>query len=161
MAQSPGNILSHWYHLFEGIQHSTQDFYSSLDGAIAKRNLPDIRVSRTQYHEGGAFSAKREYLRVKRKTQFFDVCAAPYGNGFFVSWWLGESEGCLSTIPIIGWFVSSLKPMTYYQIDTTLMFQESIRLAVLEVIDGMTKVKGLKELSEADRKPILHELLKK
>ena len=51
--------------------------------------------------------------------------------------------------------------MTYYQMDTTLMFQESVRLAVLEVIDGMTKVKGLKELSEADRKPILHELLKK
>ena len=32
-------------------------------------------------------SAKREYLRMQRGKYAFDICAAPFGNGFFVSWW--------------------------------------------------------------------------
>jgi len=51
-------------------------------------------------------------------------------------------------------------PMSYYRIDTALMFQESIRLAVLEVLDEMTKAKGLRVLSESERKPILSSLIK-
>ena len=45
--------------------------------------------------------------------------------------------------------------MTYYRLDTALMFQESVRAAVLEILDGAIKAKGLRALSELDRKPIL------
>src|SRR3989337_2241358 len=83
-------VFSHWYHLLEGLQESPMSFYESLESAIKKRELPDIAISRVDYHEGGVFSAKREYLRVSRQNQVFDVCAAPFGAGFFVSWWLGE-----------------------------------------------------------------------
>ena len=35
-------------------------------------------------------SANRQYLRMHRGKHAFDICAAPFGNGFFVSWWLTE-----------------------------------------------------------------------
>lgn len=48
-------------------------------------------------------------------------------------------------------------PSTYYRIDTALMFQTAVHGAVLEVIDGITQAKGLRALSESDRKPILKD----
>ena len=45
-----------------------------------------------EWPEGGLLSAKRLYLRVIRKEHVFDICGAPFGNGFFFSWWLGESR---------------------------------------------------------------------
>jgi hypothetical protein len=47
--------------------------------------------------------------------------------------------------------------VTYYRIDTTLMFQKAIHNAVLEVIDEMTTAKGLRALGEHDRKPVMRE----
>lgn len=166
MAKKVSLLLSHWYKLLEGQQGSPKRFYTSLEKAIEKRKLPDLKISRIDYHESGVFSAKREYLRVNRKEFIFDVCAAPFGNGFFVSWWLGESVGLFwrffLKIPLLGrfllWF---FRPLTYYQIDTALMFQESVHLAVLEVVDQMTKAKGLRLLSELERKPILSDFLKR
>lgn len=35
--------------------------------------------------EGGLLSAKREYLRLKRERLVFDICAAPFGTGYFFS----------------------------------------------------------------------------
>ncbi|MGA2258806.1 MAG: hypothetical protein ABSG53_29415, partial [Thermoguttaceae bacterium] len=125
---------------------------------LHRRKLPDVRVSRVDHHEGGILSAKREYLRVRRKELIFDICAAPFGpGGFFVSWWLGELPGCLlAEFPLLGPILTRLfKPMTYYRLDTALMFQESVRAAVLEILDGVTKAKGLRALSELDRKPIM------
>jgi hypothetical protein len=52
-------------------------------------------------------------------------------------------------------------PTTYYKIDTTLMFQESVHRAVVEVIDQMTQAKGLRALSESERKPILRNIFKR
>ncbi len=31
----------------------------------------------------------RIYQRIGRKKLVFDVCGAPFGKGFFVSWWMG------------------------------------------------------------------------
>jgi hypothetical protein len=39
--------------------------------------------------------------------------------------------------------------------DTALMFQESVHNAVLEVVDCITAAKGIRALTEAERKPIL------
>jgi hypothetical protein len=157
MAEKVAEILSHWYHLTEGLHCSSQAFYTALERAIDNRKLPDVRLSRIDHHEGGILSAKREYLRVRRKELIFDICAAPFGAGFFVSWWLGELPGCLlAAIPGVAWIYHRfLKPMTYYRIDTALMFQESVHAAVLEILDGATKAKGLRALSELDRKPIM------
>lgn len=220
MAKQASVIFSHWYHLFETLQESPKTFYESLESSIKKRGVEDVSLSRIDYHEGGVFSAKREYLRAERHRLVFDVCAAPFGNGFFVSWWLGETRSfwnMVVTVAMIvlglflfGYFIKSLgffsgivvalfvsflilwvfgylvregslrielslseiplfgpmfdlifKPLTYYRIDTNLMFQQSIHMAVLEVVDEMTKAKGVRSLSETERKPILKNLLKK
>lgn len=166
MARTVSVVLSHWYHLFEGFQQSPQQFYSALEEAIKRRQIPNVDLSRIDYREGGIFSAKREYLRVRRREHLFDVCAAPFANGFFVSWWLGETPGffwgLILLIPGLGLLLSALsRPQTYYKHDTALMFQESIRSAVLEVIDQMTEGKGLRLLSETERTPILTSLFKR
>jgi hypothetical protein len=56
-------------------------------------------------------------------------------------------------------FFHFIKPETYFSNDTALMFQESVRLAVNEVIDGTTQARGLRTMSELERKPILSSLL--
>jgi len=165
MAKPAAVVFSHWFHLLEGLQESPKTFYASLEEAINKRELPDVSLSRIDYREGGIFSPEREYLRVKRKEYIFDICAAPFGRGFFVSWWLGEKPGLIRElilmIPILGpLLVGAFKPATYYQHDTTLMFQESVHAAVLETVDGLTQAKGIRVLSESERKPILSNLFK-
>ena len=35
-------------------------------------------------------SGKRTYLRVSREGLNFDICAAPFGTGYFFSWWLAK-----------------------------------------------------------------------
>ena len=159
-------IFSHWYHLIENLQQSSQDFYALVDRAIGQRQLPETKTSRVDYREGGILSAKREYLRVKRKEHIFDICAAPFGRGFFISWWLGEtpsnSTNFVLKIPFIGpMMLRMFKPATYYRLDTALMFQESVHSAVLEVLDNRTKTQGLRSLTELERKPILSDLFKR
>jgi len=111
-------------------------------------------------------SAKREYFRVQRKENIFDLCGAPFGKGYFFSWWLGSAQGfflnLISLIPFFGeMIINFIRPLTYYKIDTALMFQESVRLAILEVIDQQLQAKGLRALSENERKPILKDLYKR
>src|SRR5437899_9504599 len=144
---SPAFVISHWYNLVEGLQASPLEFYTAVEQAIARREVPAAKLSRVDWREGGVLSARREYLRVKRKHLLFDVCGAPFGRGFFVSWWLGERGffAALSTLPVVGLFFGWLvRPDSYYNIDTTLMFQEAVHAAVLEVLDGLTQAKGLR-----------------
>ena len=213
-------ILSHWYKLIENLQASPMEFYAATEAALERRQLPDVELSRVDWHEAGAFSVKREYLRVGRKRLVFDVCGAPFGNGFFVSWWLGELgspygpaallllliglmallavfvkifgaflgfvltvvgapvlfwlfaryvvgqvegwDDALAAMPLVGglyqrWF----RPATYYKIDTALMFQSAVHAAVQEVVDDMTKAKGLRALTELERRPILREFFQR
>src|SRR3989344_80720 len=83
-------VMSHWSNLIENLQASPLEFYGLVECAIRNRNIPEASTSRVDWQEGGLLSAKREYLRVSRGKNIFDVCGAPFGNGFFVSWWLGE-----------------------------------------------------------------------
>lgn len=164
-APAPSEVLSHWFNLIEGLQASPMEFYASVEAAVQKRQIADVRLSRVDWKEAGLFSAKREYLRVRWKEYLFDICGAPYGGGFFVSWWLGELEGCLAgfvkifaAIPGLNWFIGG---RSYYQVDSSLMFQESIRLAVNDVVDQMTTAKGLRALTADERKPILGKLARR
>jgi hypothetical protein len=103
---SPSIVISHWYHLLEGLQASPREFYAAVERAIQSRQVPDARASRVDWKEGGLLSARRDYLRIRRKKLVFDICGAPFGSNFFVSWWLGELPSgfvaLLSSIPLIG-----------------------------------------------------------
>jgi hypothetical protein len=83
-------VISHWHHPIENFQTSTKDFYSSVEQVLQPRQIPGYEVSRIDWREGGVLTARREYLRIKRGKLAFDLCAAPFGTGFFFSWWLAE-----------------------------------------------------------------------
>lgn len=156
--------FSHWHHSFEGAQISAQEFYQAITDLVKAKSLPNIHVSRVDHHETGFYSAKRTYLRVQRFELLFDICAAPFGPGFFTSWWLGEKptgfQIFVSMIPFMGgWLTKHLMPDTYYRKDTAIMFQESVHNAVLEALDQQTSAKGIRALSESERKPIVNEKL--
>jgi len=152
------SIFSHWNHMIEGLSFSPKEFFGRLEQALEAKLIPDTRSSRADWREGGIMSAKREYLRVTRKRLAFDICGAPFGNGFFISWWLGETPSFLwqlvLSVPFVGpLFEKAFRPATYYDIDTASMFQALVHSAVLEVVDGLTQANGLRALSESDRKP--------
>lgn len=206
-------VISHWHTLMEDFETSGMEFYAAVEEALKERSVPDIELSRVEWQEGGMGTARREYLRVKRSRLAFDICAAPFGKGFFFSWWLAripqkfgvlllglvllgilivwsiliqalgfflgtilvpvlvgalgilirdgkiQAEEAILEIPFIGWFYEKLfSPQTYYRHDTTLMFQESVRNAVMQVVGELRNEKGLRALSDAESKPHLREL---
>ncbi len=221
MAQaSPESVKSHWSKLVEGLQASPQEFYASVEEAVRSRQIPGAEISRVDWHEGGILTAKREYLRVMRGRAMFDICGAPFGNGFFFSWWhavpispygplalaaliflglvgipvafksLGFVKGMLLVfvgVPFLFWlfvqfmkdqregwddplvampvlgpiYESFFRPRTYYKIDTDLMFEAAVSAAVSDVVDQMTTAKGLRALTELERKPIMRDFFKR
>jgi hypothetical protein len=101
-------VFAHWHKLVPDFQTSPQDFYTALEAAVRKRNIPELRTLRIEYHESGVLSALRIYFRAERKKLAFDVCAAPFGTGFFFSSWLVEPKksykawGCLAILLLFG-----------------------------------------------------------
>lgn len=81
-------VRAHWAALLESLEASPKDFYTSVQKAIEKRDVPDATPWEIKLPEGGRFSARRLYLRVQRREYTIDVCGAPFGTGFFVSEWL-------------------------------------------------------------------------
>jgi hypothetical protein len=94
----PDSVLSHWSTLIESFQASPLAFYAAVEAALARRQIPQTDNTRVTYKEGGLFSSEREYLRVKREKLVFDICASPFGTGFFFSWWFAEDRLKLSRI---------------------------------------------------------------
>ena len=151
MAQPIPLPTSHWLHDFPNLKHSASEFYSEVENALNARVIPQSTSSRISLNQTGIFSSKREYLRVVNGGQTFDVCAAPYGTGFFISWWYGERVGFLKSllyrIPIIGpFFMRASEIKTYYQLDTEAMFREAVRSCVNEAIQNISVKKGLRQL---------------
>lgn len=158
----PTSIISHWNQRIEGMRQSSNDFYSEVERVITAEGVDGIKMERVNLSEGGLFSSKREYLQVRRGEHVYHICAAPFGTGFFLSSWLGHVESgfwaSLASIPVIGYFVQSfIKPLTYFKIDTGLMFQSVAHSSVLKVLDGITAAKGLRALSDDERKPVMRD----
>lgn len=153
MATIIKQIHSRWYHYFPELQLSAQEFYALVEKQISSRQVKSIRAKRIKF---GGLLSKREYLRVQDGEHIFDICAAPYGTGYFVSWWMGESrqsiKDLLGKIPILGPALDNyFDSKTYFQWDVLTMFQECVRTSILEAIDGVTTEKGLRKLSETER----------
>ena len=82
---STETVHKHWYTPVDGFQFATSDFYERIEKELASRKVPGLSLERLDLSEGGPLSAKREYLRLKRERLVFDICAAPFGTGFFFS----------------------------------------------------------------------------
>lgn len=97
-AASPDSVISHWSTLIENLQASPLQFYQAVEAALQRRQIPETKNDRVDYKEAGLLSAKREYLHVGREKLVFDICGAPFGTGFFVSWWLAEAKPNLNPL---------------------------------------------------------------
>ncbi|MGJ8665144.1 MAG: hypothetical protein ACSHW7_02160 [Patiriisocius sp.] len=160
------NYHSNWNTLIDDFNFSSQEFYKLLKVELHNQGITRIKIQNVSLKEGNAFSSNRTYLRATWKEYQYDICAAPFGNGFFISWWLlyKNSIGQLlvSKIPFVGgWLARKLYPVTYYKVDTASMFMTYAQSAVLKVIDDITNQKGIRALSEAQRKPILNDIFKR
>jgi hypothetical protein len=152
---TPATAISHWNQFIRGLDISAMAFYGAVRTAIEQRNVPDTKLFLVEIPEGGIFSAKRDYLRVRRGDYVIDICAAPYADGFFVSSWLGPRKiGFLGALLLIPFLARMFRPITYYYMDTGSMFLTAVHSAVLEVLDQMTEAKGMRGLTELERKPI-------
>ena len=110
---SNDSVLSHWCKLLEDFQVAPLQFYSAIEQAVSRRQIPNIEISRVDWKEGGVLSAQREYLRVSRGKLIFDICGAPYGTGFFVSSWLVRQQSApwpvaLLLLSVAGFILLSL-----------------------------------------------------
>jgi len=157
---------SRWNTLIDDFNYSSEDFYNLLKEDLDSNGVEGITITFAFLKEGGAFSSSRTYLRISWKNYQYDICAAPFGNGFFISWWMLYKNSLgkiiISKIPFVGsWLASKLYPVTYYKIDTASMFMSYAQSSVLRVIDKITKEKGVRLLSENERKPILQDIFKR
>lgn len=146
----PSEVIARWHHHFDDLQLSSQDCYKTIQECIEKRQVPDAQSSRVTFAVyDSVMAARREYLRVNNVTYIFDICAAPYGTGFFISWWLRESKSLAELLMIR--FFPSFGQKTYFQLDTQTMFREAVHRSVLDAIAQMTTGKGVRGLSELEQ----------
>jgi len=149
----PEKILSHWHHRFEAIPFSPQEFYQSLRETLATKEIRHVAISGISYTQGGLLSPRRDYLRIQYKDLIYDVCAAPFGKQYFVSSWLGEATDTtynfLTSIPWIGKLFTKRKK-TFFELDTEIMFRETVSVCVQETIAQLTQTKGARQLAEAE-----------
>jgi hypothetical protein len=160
-------LLSHWAQHFDGLDQSTQQFYSQIQQAVQRRKMPDVKFSKVDMKEGGVFSSSREYFRVQRGDLRYDICGAPFGSGFFVSSRLfadgkfGDSVlGSMERGGLVAKMAGAVASKvvgadTYYRIDTANMYLQLVHGALLEVVDEMSSTANLPRLAHAERKPIL------
>ena len=155
------SLISYWNtSLYARVSPSV--LYERLEAEVLSEGIPRVEVTRTFWREGGWFSARREYLRIRWNDLVFDICGFPVGNSFTVSWWLGTIENnvrnLIFEIPILGTFLEErFSPVTYYAIDVEASFQRAIHNSVLRVIDDLTEENELPRLAEFEREPFMTE----
>jgi hypothetical protein len=156
----------HWHQSIEGLKGTTRDFYEAVEATIREQNLPDVNIAVVAFQEAGVFSDRRDYLRIRRGEHLFDLCVAPFGNSFFVSSWFCERPRIfldfLSSVPFFGWLARGwarlFLPVTYYKVDSALLFQSAVHECVLHVLDRMIADQGLEPLVDSARKPVMREV---
>ncbi len=154
---------SNWNTLIDNFDYSSKEFYTQLKEELESHGVTNITIREKNLKEGSILSASRIYLRATWKEYQYDICGANFGNGFFISWWLLYKNSIgkilISKIPFIGkWLAKKLYPVTYYRIDTASMFMSYAQSSVLKVIEDITNEKGVRALTETERKPILNNI---
>ncbi len=160
------DISSHWSAFFSNFKYSPSSFYALLEKKLEEKNIDGLIVSTTTLKEKSVFSANRLYLKVVKDNLEYYICCSPFSSSTFFSSWLilnkSRSEIIISQIPFIGSYLAKkLFPKTFYTHDTTEIIMGFIHESMLSVIDEITKDKGVRKLSDAERKPIMKDLFKR
>lgn len=142
-------VHSSWLQYIDGQPFTTQEFYVELEREIREQKIPGILITRIGYPQGGMFSQSRIYLRVQCGDYVFDVCAAPFGKGSFVSWRMGEIPDrlriLLMSIPWIGRFFRN-RTKTFFELDNEALFKERFSASVRKVYESLTAEQGARSI---------------
>lgn len=139
-----------WQHLLDNFTYSPKEFYEKLQQNLKETKIDGITYDWEDLHEGTHFvSATRLYLKITWKEKLFYVCAAPFGRGFFISWWHFEKTPLWERILLMfgrfgRWITLSINPMTFYRIDTAAVFQRYMHDTVMKTMEDITKEKGVR-----------------
>jgi len=152
VGKTPLTIKSHWQHFYDGYQISTTDFYTQVEAGLRNRKIQDLSYTQESFLQSHIFSAKRVYLRITENEYVFYICAAPFGTGTFISWWLCiKDESFINKIPILSRMAGKDRSnKTFYQMDTEDMYKSVIHSTVVDVANSLTANTGFR-LSELDR----------
>jgi len=107
-AKKPADVIEHWYALVPGFNTATKEFYEAIENELKERQVPGLDISRVDFAEGGILSQKREYLRMTRERLVFDICAAPFGSGYFFSCRFAEIPAVIRLWQLLVVLVGSL-----------------------------------------------------
>jgi hypothetical protein len=124
------------------VQTSPREFYQAVKDAVERRKIPGVKFATVEHKVGGIFSDKREYLRITWKDLVYDICGAPFGTGFFVSWWqqAPKDSGIFTGFfgeTAVGVARALVKPDTFYKADTVSMFKGIVSNAFNEAVDKL------------------------
>jgi hypothetical protein len=150
--KTPVTIKSHWQHFYDGIQFGANDFYQQIEQGLRERKVHGLSFGQESFLQSHIFSAKRVYLRITEHEYVFYICAAPFGTGMFVSWWLCvKDEKFTNKIPILSKLAGKDRNnKSFYQMDAEAMYKSAIHSVVASVADQLTAEKGYR-LTELDR----------
>jgi hypothetical protein len=157
--------IGNWSHLFPDIQHDPNSFYDLIENLLREKQVPDFSSKKVTISEGGILSHNRLYLEVSRGDYIFHICAAPWGTGFFFSWWvrqkMSDIDELIFLIPFFGSRIVKMRQrQSYFKLDTDSMFRKSIHQCVLAAVDNLTSTKGIRGLSELERTPDVRSMIK-
>jgi hypothetical protein len=145
-------VSSHWGTTLEGLHFSAQEFYAKVERAIHARQWPGVELLRVLHSEAGPLSHQREYLRVVRQRQVFDICASTFGKDYFFTLREAEIQPPLSFATFLIFLLSLLLLFTW-SITTFGWFSGPINFVTVGVIVlflmwnalrmGLTRLDGL------------------
>jgi hypothetical protein len=153
-----GNVHSRWHKTFK-FQFSSKEFYNTVSEAIKASGISNTKIDTVQYSSStNLFSATRTYLQVRRGDQMFLICAAPFADGFFVSWWMGEPinfvKDLIPRIPKIGPALAMwMYRKTFFMMDTDDMSKDCIRECIIAVVEKISNDKGTRAMTDLDHQP--------
>ncbi len=90
-----------WCELIKNFTASPNDIFQAVESAVEAHKIPGLECKRVFWHEGGAVSAKREYLQFGRERLLFEIGASQFGTGFFVSFRVAEIPLTIDPLGIV------------------------------------------------------------
>jgi hypothetical protein len=148
----PEDVLSHWSTLIENFSVAPSQFYDAVESSLQRRQIPDTTNERITFKEAGLMSAERVYLHVRKEKLVFDICAAPFGTGFFFSWWFAEERPYLNPgLKVLALFAIFLVP-AWMAIETGIAFAAFFTLVVIAI--GFIAASEMSSSGQFDDGPI-------
>lgn len=130
---------------FDNFKFEPDEFYELVKEEIELRQIEGVEFFNISHPETNLLGSRRKYLRIRIDNMQFDVCAAHYGRGSYVSWYFASSIGVLRMFLNKWQYMNELMDKkTYYQLDTEGMVKQFVDAALNQAIERLIANKGVR-----------------